>query len=167
MTTTINVTMKKSLYFVLFLSISVIIPFLFHLSGINGTVFIPIYIAVVIAALTLDPVSAVFLGIITPLANNILTGMPAHAPMPMLQMLIVELMVVTLIISLLRKTSINLLFIIPISLIIARLSSIIFVPFVNTLSIQSFLNQRLISLPGMVVCVVISFIYIVIHERRR
>ena len=65
----------------LLLSLGIIIPMIFHSTGIAGTVFLPMHIPVLIGGFLLPPYLALLLGMLTPLINSLVTGMPQLFPM--------------------------------------------------------------------------------------
>ena len=65
----------------LLLAIGIIIPMIFHSTGIAGTVFLPMHIPVLIGGFLLPPYLALLLGMLTPLINSLVTGMPPLFPM--------------------------------------------------------------------------------------
>lgn len=65
----------------LLLALGVVIPMIFHSTGIMGTVFLPMHIPVLIGGFLLPPYLALFLGMLTPLINSLVTGMPPMFPM--------------------------------------------------------------------------------------
>lgn len=68
------------------LALGLVIPMIFHGVGIMGTVFLPMHIPVLIGGLLISPVLALILGMITPLLNSTLTGMPPIFPMAVIMM---------------------------------------------------------------------------------
>lgn len=64
----------------LFLAIGVLIPSIFHTVGIAGTVFLPMHIPVLLGGFLLPPHLALILGMVTPLLNSMVTGMPQLFP---------------------------------------------------------------------------------------
>ncbi len=64
----------------LMLAIGVIVPYIFHATGIPGTVFLPMHIPVLIGGFLLPPHLAILLGMLTPLLNSFLTGKPILFP---------------------------------------------------------------------------------------
>lgn len=65
----------------LLLAIGVIIPYIFHTTGIPGTVFLPMHIPVLLGGFLLPPHLAMLLGMLTPLLNSFISGMPVLFPM--------------------------------------------------------------------------------------
>ena len=64
----------------LLLAISVILPYFFHLFGMAGPIFLPMHIPVLVGGLLLGPVYGVAIGLLAPMLNSILTGMPPLFP---------------------------------------------------------------------------------------
>lgn len=64
----------------LFLAMGVILPSIFHMSGISGQVFLPMHISVLMAGFFLNPIYALLLGALTPVLNMLITGMPPIFP---------------------------------------------------------------------------------------
>lgn len=149
--------LKKSLAFLGLSALSVALPFVMHLAGLNGMIFLPIYFAVIIAALFLDPVTAVLVGLSTPFLNYLVTGMPAFAPVPMLPMLVLELTVLSLLLWFLKSKNVPVMIALITSVIAARIVSVVFVPFFEPLTLQLWLNFRLMGLPGTILNSVLGF----------
>lgn len=64
----------------LFLALGLIFPYIFHLTGISGKVFLPMHIPVLLCGFILGPRYGLIIGFITPLLNSIITGMPPIYP---------------------------------------------------------------------------------------
>lgn len=85
----------------LLLAIGVIIPYIFHATGIPGTVFLPMHIPVLLGGFLLPPHLAVLLGMLTPLLNSFISGMPVLFPIAII--MVFELGVYGLVASLLYR----------------------------------------------------------------
>lgn len=72
---------KKLVIAGVLLAMGILIPMIFHTLGIAGTIFLPMHIPVLIGGFLLPPYLALLLGLITPLLNSFLTGMPPLFPM--------------------------------------------------------------------------------------
>lgn len=72
---------KRLIIVGLLLAIGVIIPMIFHTTGIPGTVFLPMHVPVLIGGFLLPPYLALLLGMLTPILNSLITGMPPLFPM--------------------------------------------------------------------------------------
>ena len=104
----------------LLLAIGIIIPMIFHSTGIAGTVFLPMHIPVLIGGFLLPPYLALLLGMLTPLINSLVTGMPPLYPMATI--MIFELGVYGLIASLLyRRLSVPSIISLIVSMIAGRI----------------------------------------------
>lgn len=70
---------KKLTFSALFLAIALILPQVFHLSGVpkSGAVFLPMHIPVFLGGMLLGPIYGLFLGAVSPLLSMVLTGMPS------------------------------------------------------------------------------------------
>jgi hypothetical protein len=77
----------------LLVALGVVLPLAPHIIGVGGPVFLPMHLPVLLAGVILGPGLAAIVGILTPLISSLLTGMPPVAPMPMLQLMVVELAV--------------------------------------------------------------------------
>lgn len=83
------------------LAIGVLIPGIFHMTGIPGTIFLPMHIPVLMGGLLLSPGYALFLGLVLPLLNSTLLGMPPILPIGVLMS--VELGLYGLVASLVKR----------------------------------------------------------------
>lgn len=86
-----------------FVALGVIMPAIFHFTGISGPMFLPMHIPVLLSAFYLSPVFALLVGILSPLLSSILTGMPPLYPIGII--MIFELAAYGLITSILYKKS--------------------------------------------------------------
>lgn len=104
----------------LLLAVGIIIPTIFHTAGIAGNVFLPMHISVLIGGFLLPPHLALLLGMLTPLLNSLITGMPQLFPMATI--MVFELGFYGLIASLLyRKLRLPSMFSLIISMIVGRI----------------------------------------------
>lgn len=105
----------------LLLAIGIILPAVFHMTGINGAVFLPMHIPVMISGFTIGPVLGSIIGFITPFINHIITGMPTT---PVLWIMMVELTVYGFLSGLLYSNmNINLMLSLIISMIGGRIAA--------------------------------------------
>lgn len=93
---------KKIVYTAIMIAFGVLLPQVFHMiggPGLGGTL-LPMHIPVLLSGFILGPVSALIVGLVTPMFSFVYTGgtMPA---IPMLYFMIIELGVYGLIVSLL------------------------------------------------------------------
>lgn len=103
----------------LLVAIGIIVPSIFHATGISGKVFLPMHIPVLVAGFLLSPIYALLVGVITPLLNSLLTGMPPAFPMAVIMMF--ELGIYGLVASLLyRKLKLPLIISLIVSMILGR-----------------------------------------------
>lgn len=64
----------------LFLAIGIVIPYIFHTTGLPGQVFLPMHIPVLLCGLILGGKYGVLVGILSPLINSAILGMPPIFP---------------------------------------------------------------------------------------
>ncbi|OPL07686.1 MAG: hypothetical protein AVO33_03920 [delta proteobacterium ML8_F1] len=83
------------------LAFAVIVPYIFHTSGISGAVFLPMHIPVLIGGFFLSPLTAGLLGALSPVINSLISGMPVMYPIGVI--MVVELAVYGISVSLLSK----------------------------------------------------------------
>lgn len=74
-------------------ALGVLLPVIFHVTGVGGTVFLPMHIPVLFAGVILGPGLAALVGILCPVISHLLTGMPPVSPMPIMPLMVVELAV--------------------------------------------------------------------------
>lgn len=70
----------------LLIAIGVIVPSIFHTTGIDGRVFLPMHIPVLLGGFLLSPLYALLVGMMTPLVNSLLTSMPPLFPTAIVMM---------------------------------------------------------------------------------
>lgn len=115
-----KITTKKLVTASMLLAIGVIIPSIFHITGLPGQILLPMHIPVLIGGFLLPPTLALLLGMLTPLLNSFITGMPVLFPIAII--LVFELGAYGLITSLLyRVLKIPSLLALIISMIVGRL----------------------------------------------
>ncbi|MFO7612251.1 MAG: ECF transporter S component [Clostridia bacterium] len=71
---------KKLAYGGLFLALSVLLPFIFHITGILGTVFLPMHIPVLLCGFICGKKLGIAIGAAAPVINTLITGMPVLYP---------------------------------------------------------------------------------------
>lgn len=81
----------------LFMALGFVFPVVFHMAGM-GKVFLPMFWPLAVSGFFLTRPFAAAVGLLTPLISFLLTGMP---PIPILQLMMIELSVMTLTIRLL------------------------------------------------------------------
>lgn len=103
------------------LALGIVLPLVVHMTGINGVMFLPMHIPVLIGGLMIGPYSGLIIGILSPILNHFLTGMP---PVPTLWMMLVELPIYGLVSAYLyRKVKMTLLPSLILSMIMGRIGS--------------------------------------------
>lgn len=83
-------TTKKLTYGALIIACAIILPQLFHLSGIpdSGAVFLPMHIPVLLGGFILGPVFGAVIGALSPIISSLMTAMP---PLSRLPFMVIEL----------------------------------------------------------------------------
>ena len=71
---------KRLTYAGLFLAISILLPLIFHLTGIPGQVFLPMHIPVLLCGFICGKKYGLIIGAVAPLINTLLIGMPVLYP---------------------------------------------------------------------------------------
>ena len=86
----------------LFVAMGVVLPMVFHSIPDAGKIFLPMHLPVLLGAMLVSWPWALGIGVLCPLLSFVVTGgaMPPVAPMPMLQIMVVELPVYALVASL-------------------------------------------------------------------
>lgn len=150
------------LAFILLIGISLGSPIVVHYFGLKGTEFLPIFFALSLASYILNPLSLIALAIISPLINSIITGMPQ---VPILYFLIFEGFIFSVLISLL-KNKFSFCILVPLSFIIARLSSILLV-FLLKSNIEIWFNGFIKGYKGIIVNSLFAvLIYLIFKDKR-
>lgn len=147
---------NRSLQFLAIMAGAILLPLATHAAGINGSIFIPIYTAVIIGCFFTNAVTAIAAALLVPVLNSLITGMPTFAPFPIAQVLIIELTVLAITINALKRKELPAIIIIFLAITAARLSSIILVPFFIPLSVNWWINHIIISIPGIAINVFLS-----------
>lgn len=64
----------------LFLALGLIIPYIFHITGLPGQALLPMHIPVLLCGFLLGPRYGLIIGVLTPILNSLLIGMPPIYP---------------------------------------------------------------------------------------
>ncbi len=81
---------RKLTWGALFIALGILLPMLFHTTGIGGAVFLPMHIPVLLCGFFTGPGIGLLVGGVTPLLSSLLTGMPPMMP-PVAQRMVFEL----------------------------------------------------------------------------
>lgn len=87
------------------IALGVLAPIAFHAAGWGGAIFLPMHLPVLMAGLLVSWRVALFVGLLTPIVSSALTGMPP--PLPTTPIMAVELIVLAVAASLLRRTGMS------------------------------------------------------------
>jgi hypothetical protein len=145
-----EVSKRERLTFALFMTFSLAVPYLFHLAGLKGTVFLPIFLGVILASQYLKPMGVMGIALLAPLANHVFTGMPLRTPLPMLQLLTLEAAVLGAAALYLRRKTSKPLFRTGVPFLLGRISSVILVFFYPGLSLDLWIRNFILGVPGMI-----------------
>jgi len=87
----------------LFIALGIVVPIAFHAAGGGhmGRTFLPMYLPVLAGAMLVSPLTAFWVGLITPALSSLFTGMPPV--LPTMPMMMIELSLMGLIGSLLHR----------------------------------------------------------------
>ncbi len=85
-----KIPLRHYLHGAFFMAIAVLFPQLFHLTGVGGTVILPMHIPVILAGFLVCPMIGLYVGITAPIISHLITGMPPVSP-PILPLMVVEL----------------------------------------------------------------------------
>ena len=77
----------------MFVALGILVPIVFHAVGL-GSIFLPMFWPLAVAAFFLPPSHAFAVGFITPIVSSLLTGMPPVSP-PILYLMMIELALMT------------------------------------------------------------------------
>lgn len=164
-----KITTKKLVTASMLLAIGVIIPSIFHLTGLPGQMLLPMHIPVLIGGFLLSPSLAMLLGLLTPLLNSFITGMPVLFPIAII--LVFELGTYGLITSLLyRKLKVPSLLALIIAMILGRVMAGITVFILSTfftlpLDSIAFVKGAVITgIPGIIIQIILipSLVYAIV-----
>lgn len=137
--------------------LGVIFPYIFHIFGSVGRVFLPMHFFVMIGAYILSPFYALIITISIPIISSFVTGMPIVYPI--LPILIAELTTYTLTISFLKKK--GLYFSLIVSMITGRVAATLIVSMlVKTMGLAMnpirYIESSIITgLPGIIFQIII------------
>lgn len=130
----------------LILGLSILAPNLYHILGMQGVVFLPIFLGTVIACYTLSFKMVVLVAGAAPLLNYLMTGMPPVSPMPMLQLLTFEGLILGGFLYLLKDKHVVLG---PLAaILIARISTLFLTLFYSGITFDFWQKSFIMGLPG-------------------
>ncbi|HEX9911741.1 MAG TPA: ECF transporter S component [candidate division Zixibacteria bacterium] len=79
-----KITAKHITLSALFVSLGIILPFLFHQFGLAGRIFSPMHYPVFFAGILMGPLSGAIVGVTSPVLSFLLTGMPPPYAVPLM-----------------------------------------------------------------------------------
>lgn len=142
---------------VIFSAFGILVPMLFHLVGL-GAVFLPMFLPLALGAFFLSPMNALLVGMFTPLASAVLTGMPPFYP-PIAFIMVAELGVLCLVISLLsHRTGLPGVLVLMVAILSERLVLVLMLSLVMPLfqiSYKAFSIYEIVKgLPGIILILI-------------
>ena len=154
------------------LAIGIILPTIFHATGISGKIFLPMHIPVLIGGLILGGRLGLLIGVLLPILNHLVTGMPA---LPFLYTMIFELGVYGLSTGLLyKKLHMNMIPSLVTGMLLGRLASGIgffLLTYITTGklgSLSMFLKGAfVVGLPGIIIQLILIPVIIRQYEKSR
>jgi len=163
-----NLDINNIVLTVIFSAFGVLIPMLFHLVGL-GSIFLPMFIPLAAGAFFLSPANAMIMGIFTPLASAVLTGMPPFYP-PVALVMMASLGVFCLLISVLsHRTSLPAIAVLSAAIIAERLILLLFLAVIMPLlkiSYRAFsIYELLKGMPGIVL--ILITVPIIVHRLKQ
>lgn len=154
-------------------AIAVVAPLLVHLLPNSGNVpmgarLLPMYYAPLIAILLFDPLSGIVAGLIAPLINHLVTGMPVPDMMPVLT---VELLVFALLIAASHRRWPRFWIAAPIAYLAAKAITVVLVEVIMAVTTYSvvlapFVKSATNAIPGLVILTVLSFAIVRYRQSR-
>ena len=107
----------------MFIALGVLVPLVFHGLGM-GSILLPMFWPVAMAAFFLPFGYALAVGLLTPVLSTLFTGMPPISP-PILHVIMIELAALSVTIVGLRKTKLGVFWILLISLLVSRVAQML------------------------------------------
>ena len=148
----------------LLVALGIVLPYIAHLTGIGGSVFLPMHLPPLLAGFLVGPFYALIIGAVLPPLNFAITGMP---PMPIMVFMILELAAFGLITGVMYKR-----FNVIVSLITAMLAGRIIYALAFALIIE-FQNPLIIigggivtGLSGIIIQIVLIPLIVTLLEKR-
>ena len=144
----------------LFISVGIVLPNFFHMIGAQaGSVFLPLFYGVAIAALILPLNYSIIVALSTPIISHLISGMP---PIPTLYFMLIELVAYAIFVHFIHKKLLPV-FSIAIGLILSRFTYILAVTFaakilnlpIPFVSVHVLITNILTSLPGIILQIII------------
>jgi len=142
---------------------SLMFPLIIHTLGLRGTLYLPIFFSISLAASFMSFPKLLALSILSPTLNMILTGMPSP---PIYYFLLVECVALSVFIFLGRRLNINFYVIAFVSMILARLSSIILLPFFGAMTTEAWFNGIINGYRGIIINVLFAALFYVILKKQ-
>ena len=155
----------ENMLMVSLISASLIFPLITHTLGLKGTLYLPIFFSISLAVSFMSFPKLLALSVLAPTLNMLLTGMPK---IPIYYFLLVECVALSVFIFLGRKLNVNFYITALVSMILARFSSIILLPFFNTMTTEAWFNGIVNGYRGIIINVLFAALfYIALKKQSR
>jgi len=82
----VNLSSKRIVLTSFFLSLGIVLPFIFHRFALAGRIFSPMHIPVFLAGIFAGPISGIIVGVLSPVISFFLTGLPPAYAVPLMAM---------------------------------------------------------------------------------
>lgn len=142
---------------------SLVFPLITHTLGLRGTLYLPIFFSISLAASFMSFPKLLALSILSPTLNMALTGMP---PIPIYYFLLVECVALSVFIFLGRGLNINFYVIAFVSMILARFSSSILLPFFDSVTAEAWFNGIINGYRGIILNVAFAALFYIILKKK-
>lgn len=153
------------------LALAIVLPTIVHLIGIKGSILSPMHLPVLLAGFLLGPALGFIVGIVSPILNTIISGMPQ---VPFLWIMIVELGLYGLMTGIFyRKAGMKLMPSLIISMILGRIGGALMVWILGMLmgikyTPALFLKGATITaLPGIVIQLIFVPLLVKVYEKNK
>lgn len=142
---------------------SLMFPLITHILGLKGALYLPIFFAIAIGSSFISFPRLLALSVLSPTLNMLITGMPR---VPIYYFLLVECVALTFFIFVSKQVKINFYVAIILSMILARFSSFILLPFFDTMSIESWFLGLVNGYRGVIVNILFALgSYLIIKKQ--
>lgn len=162
---------KRLVYAALLLAVAIVLPVIFHSVGMAGTIFLPMHIPILLAGFIVGPWYAAALGVLAPLINHLISGMP---PIPVLYTMMLELVLFGLISGFLYQKSHHILLSLICAMVVGRLAAgvgiylmSLFIPALskNFGFAKYYAAAFITSLPGLILQIILIPIIVMAYEK--
>jgi hypothetical protein len=153
----------------MFIVLGIALPQIFHLFGL-GSAFLPMFLPLIVGSMFLNWPFALLMALFCPIISCLLTGMPPIAP-PVLPVMMIELVIISLLVSILRQRSnLSVLIILILTVLIDRLTLFVIVsviaPFFSISQPLFNLTIVMTGIPGIIMQFIIVPVSVNLIEKK-